>query len=323
MSPLPQTIHQLSCKRIAVAMGIFDGVHLGHQKIIRQLVALAQETKATSVALFFAPHPKEVLFGTPPLFLTSTLQKAELLRQYGAEQVICMPFTKELAAKQPDEFLSLFLPAPPVVTGFCVGKNWRFGCKNAGDATTLADWAHQFGLQSRLVEQVCHNGEPISSTRIRAEITDGNLKEAAAMLGHPISISGTVRHGNGIAKSELDCPTANICEPGQLLPPYGVYAATAQWEGKQACGIVYVGEAPTIRTQGAPVVVTELHLFDVEEDLYGKQMTVAFHEFIRPSIRFPSATALQQQIAKDIETARNLLDSSLPCAGPGVREARP
>ena len=182
MSPLPQTIHQLSCKRIAVAMGIFDGVHLGHQKIIQQLIALAQETEATPVALFFAPHPKEVLFGTPPLFLTSTVQKAELLRQYGAEQVICMPFTKELAAKQPDEFLSLFLPAPPIVTGFCVGKNWRFGCKNAGDATTLANWTRQYGLQSRLVEQVCHNGEPISSTRIRAEITAGNLKEAAAML---------------------------------------------------------------------------------------------------------------------------------------------
>ena len=309
MPILLNTIHQLSCKRFAVAMGIFDGVHLGHQKIIRQLVALAKETEATPVALFFAPHPKEVLFGTPPPYLTSTAQKAELLRRHGAEQIICMPFTKELAAKQPAEFLSIFLSAPPRATGFCVGNNWRFGCGNAGDATTLADWAHQHGLQSYLVEQVCYNGEPISSTRIRAEITAGHLREAAAMLGHPVSISGTVRHGNGIAKSELECPTANLCEPGQILPPYGVYAATAQWDGCCASGIVYVGEAPTIRTQAAPVVVTELHLFDVKEDLYGKQMTVFFHEFIRPSIRFPSVAALQQQIAQDVETAKALLEA--------------
>ena len=309
MPSLPQTIHQLSCKRIAVAMGIFDGVHLGHQEIMRQLVALAQETAATPVALFFAPHPKEVLFGIPPQYLTPTQNKAELLRAHGAAQVVCMEFTQELAAKQPDEFLALFLTGSPDVTGFCVGSNWRFGCSNAGDATALAEWSRHHGLQSRLVAQVCHNGEPISSTRIRAAITDGNLNEAAAMLGRPVSVSGTVRHGNGIGRSELSCPTANICEPGQLLPPFGVYAATAQWEGKQASGIVYVGEAPTIRTQGTPIVITELHLFDVEEELYGKQMTISFREFIRPSIRFPSATALQQQIAKDIETARSLLGS--------------
>ena len=288
-------------------MGIFDGVHLGHQAIIRQLVALAQETEATPVALFFAPHPKEVLFGTPPPYLTPTPQKAELLCSHGAAQVVCMPFTQELATKQPHEFLDLFRTDSPEVTGFCVGSNWRFGHENAGDATALAEWARHNNLHSRLVPQVCHNGKPISSTRIRSAITAGNLTEAAAMLGRPVSVSGTVRHGNGIAKSELTCPTANICEPGQLLPPYGVYAATAQWEGKHANGIVYVGEAPTIRTQGLPVAITELHLFDVEEELYGKQMTVSFHEFIRPSIRFPSTAALQQQIAKDIETAKTLL----------------
>ncbi len=307
MFSLPKTIHQLPCKRIAIAMGIFDGVHLGHQEIMRQLVALAQETEATPVALFFAPHPKEVLFGTPPLYLTPTSYKAELLRAHGAEHVVCMEFTQDLAAKQPDEFLALFLDGSPDVTGFCVGSNWRFGRGNAGDATALAEWSLHHGLQSRLVAQVCHEGESISSTRIRTAITAGNLAEATTMLGRPISISGTVRHGNGIGKSELDCPTANICEPGQLLPPYGVYAATAQWEGKHANGIVYVGEAPTIRTEGSPLVITELHLFDVEEELYGKQMIVSFHDFIRPSIRFPSAAALQQQIAHDIETAKALL----------------
>ena len=308
MFPLPQTIHQLPCKRIAVAMGIFDGVHLGHQEIIRQLVDLAHSTEATPVALFFAPHPKEVLLGAPPLYLTPITQKAELLREHGAEHVVCMEFTQELAVKSPDEFLALFLAGSPTVTGFCVGSNWRFGRGNAGDATALAEWSRHHNLQSRLVAQVCHEGKPISSTRIRTAITAGNLEEAAAMLGRPVSVSGTVRHGNGIAKSKLACPTANICEPGQLLPPYGVYAATAQWEGKQASGIVYVGEAPTIRTEEIPVAITELHLFDVEEELYGKQMTVSFHKFIRPSIRFPSTAALQQQIAHDIETVKALLD---------------
>ena len=246
-----------------------------------------------------------MLFGTPPLCLTSITQKARLLRKHGASQVVCMPFTTELAAKQPREFLRSFLAGKPIITGFCVGNDWRFGRQNAGDARMLAAWAQDHGLECRLVDQVRYQGEPVSSTRIRAEISAGRLDNAAAMLGHPPTVSGIVRHGNGIGATKLNCPTANICEPEQQLPPYGVYAATAEWEGRSAMGIVYVGEAPTIRNQGAPTVITELHLFDVNEELYGKEMCVAFHRFIRPSIRFNSPDELQRQIALDIQRVKD------------------
>lgn len=309
---LPASIQQLSSKRIAVAMGIFDGVHLGHQAIMRELVALAKATEATPVALFFSPHPKAILFGTPPLCLTSVTQKARLLQKHGATEVVCIPFTRELAAKRPDEFLQLFLTDTPVITGFCVGDDWRFGCQNIGDANALATWAKEHHLECRLVKQVCHEGQPVSSTRIRAEIRAGHLENAATMLGRLPTVSGIVRHGNGIGKSKLDCPTANLCEPEQQLPPYGVYAATAEWEGRSATGIVYVGEAPTIRNQGPPVVITELHLFDVHEQLYGKEMSVSFHQFIRPSIRFNSPAELQRQIALDIQQVKAIFNQGQP-----------
>ena len=311
MSELPRAIHDLPCSRIALAVGIFDGVHRGHQAIIQQLLAIAEATHAEPVALFFAPHPKAVLFGEQPPYLTNPKQKAGLLHQAGAAQVVCMPFTRELAALSPQAFLEGLLSGTPAVTGFCVGENWRFGNGNLGKAQDLASWCADHGLACQLVKQVCHDGDAISSTRIRHAIQAGELAEAAAMLGRPVSICGTVRHGLGLAGRELQCPTANLQEPGQILPPNGVYAASATWEGRHAFGIVYVGDAPTIRS-GQPEIITELHLFDLEEVLYGKEVTISFQAFIRPSLHFSSPQALQQQIEQDIRRARTLQKQGLP-----------
>lgn len=292
--------------RIAVAMGIFDGVHLGHQAIMSRLLQLAKDTNAVPVALFFAPHPREVLSGNPPETLTSPEQKVFLLRKFGAEKIVCVPFTRELAALSPEEFLKHFFIAKGLTTtGFCVGSNWRFGRNNCGDTAVLAKWSSEHGIACECVPQVCHNDMAISSTRIRSDIKSGNLAEAEFMLGRPFAITGDVRHGNGIASSKLSCPTANIFEPHQAMPPFGVYAARAFWEDHCADGIAYIGKAPTIRSDSTPIL--EIHLFDANEDLYGKTLKVEFHAFLRESIKFPSAEALETQIQLDIAEAKKHL----------------
>ncbi len=297
---LPET------SRIAVAMGIFDGVHLGHQKIMTTLREIALETSAVPVALFFSPHPREVLGFASPKNLTTQTQKARLLLKAGAERLVCIRFTREIAELAPEAFMERFFVENGLkVTAFCVGSNWRFGHGNSGDASTLTRWAAKHGIRSVTVPQVCHGGAPISSTRIRAAVESGDLENAGKMLGRKFSINGLVRHGNRIASDALSCPTANICEEHQALPPYGVYAARALWSGQSADGIVYVGEAPTVRDDHIPIV--EMHLFDIDKNLYGVDMTIEFHAFLRKSMKFDSVSALEAQIRHDIAEARSHL----------------
>lgn len=293
-------------RRMAVAMGIFDGVHLGHQAIIKALHDVSKETDAVPVALFFSPHPREVLgFGSPKI-LTTPSHKARLLLDSGAERLVCVKFTRELAGLAPEAFLEkFFVQTGLTVTAFCVGSNWRFGCGNSGDAATLTQWAASRSIRCITVPQVCHGNTPICSTRIRSAVESGNLDEAERMLGRKFSIDGMVRHGNGIAGGSLSCPTANICEPNHALPPYGVYAARAYWNGHSDDGIVYVGEAPTIRNDNLPLV--EMHLFNENVSLYGKEMNVEFHAFLRKSIKFASVSALEAQIRNDIAKAKECL----------------
>ena len=297
--------------RMAVAMGIFDGVHLGHQAIIKELRKISQETDATPVAMFFSPHPREVLgFGSPKILTTAT-HKARLLLEAGAERLVCVKFTRELAELSPEAFLEKFFVKDGLtVTAFCVGSNWRFGHGNSGDAATLTAWSSSHSIRCITVPQVCHEKTPICSTRIRAAVESGNLDEAARMLGRPFSIDGIVKHGNGIAGDSLACPTANICEANHALPPYGVYAARAYWNGHSDDGIVYVGEAPTIRNDNIPLV--EMHLFNTNGDFYGLEMTVEFHAFLRKSIKFNSVSALETQIKHDIVRAQECLAKVTP-----------
>lgn len=289
---------------IAVAMGIFDGVHIGHQAIISHLAAIAAECHAIPVAMFFNPHPSLVLGHTPPLQLTDLQSKSSLLLQHGAEKLICMPFTRELSQMSPIEFLDCYF-GNANIKAFCVGSNWRFGRMNSGDTHTLSDWASSHDIQAHIVPQICIGNQVVSSTRIRQEIADGNLDNAMTMLGRRFSIAGEICHGNGIGGRDLSCPTANIAVQGHAIPPYGVYGARAFVDDKQEYGIVYVGEAPTIRSTENPIVLVELHLFNIDCDLYGKNITVEFHNYLRPSIKFASKQELMQQIQKDIAQTKS------------------
>lgn len=291
--------------RVAVALGVFDGVHLGHQAILSELAKAAEDTDAIPVALFFSPHPRDVLCPPGPKYLTSPECKSKLLCRYGAEYSAVVEFDRELASLEAEEFLEkYFLNCRAEVTAFCVGSNWRFGRGNAAGTADLENWAAAHGRQARIVPCVEVGGETVSSTRIRAMVEKGELEMAAGLLGRKFAVSGTVVHGNGVGR-RIDCATANIVDDRHILPPEGVYAADAELDGRRIRGIVYVGKAPTIRGDAGSLWV-ELHLFDIEEDLYGKFLSVSFLRFMRPSIRFSSPEELGRQIQLDIAAARAL-----------------
>jgi len=299
---------QLPDVRVAVAMGYFDGVHRGHQAIIAKLASVARDTDACPVALFFSPHPRAVVHPPAPLHITPLEKKAELLLQAGAEKLVCVPFTRELSQLTADEFLEqFFLEGGAEVTAFCVGENWMFGRGNHGDALYLRKWAEQHGIRACIVPPVCHEGSLVSSTRIRESIQRGDMKSAREMLGRNYAIQGIVQHGNSLGGTVLSCPTANLVEPDYETPAFGVYAATARWDAvpEGADAIVYVGDAPTIRTSEQPQVVIELHILEADVNLYDKNITVEFREFLRPSMKFATPEALAKQIQIDISRVKH------------------
>ena len=287
--------------RFAVALGIFDGVHIGHRQIVSNVCELAHQTDAVPIVVTFEPHPKKVLTGQAPLFLTNLEQKSALLKECGIEEIWPLQFTEELARMSAADFLKM-LCSKELITAFCVGSNFRFGAGNAADAVFLKEWCNENGVECRVIAPVEYEGQPVSSSRIRKAVLDGELDAAEKMLGRRYSICGVVRKGYGIASKEFSVPTANLVEPDYALPPEGVYAARAILDEKFFAGIVYLGTAPTIKHDGQ--VVVELHLFDVEEDMYGRRLEVFFEKFIRPSRVFGSREELKEQIAHDIKTAK-------------------
>ena len=292
--------------RIAVALGVFDGVHLGHQAILARLTRLASETASVPVALFFSPHPRELLCPPGPKHLTSLNYKSMLLRQYGAEQVVAMDFTRGIASMSASDFLERhFCTGGLDVSGFCVGENWRFGKGNSAGVDYLAEWGAHHGKRVEVVPFVEYEGGPVSSTRLRALVENGELGMVREMLGRSFAVSGIVSHGNGVGK-KLDCATANIVDEMHVLPPSGVYAAMASWNGRVEAGIAYVGTAPTIRAD-ATVPWVELHLLDCNENLYDQEVTVNFLKFIRTDRRFASQDELARQIGLDIAECRGIL----------------
>ena len=291
-------------RRVAVAIGVFDGVHRGHQAIFRELATLCADASAEPVAMFFEPHPRAVLQPeTAPLRILSSEDRIEEIRRLGIRLFVRFPFTKELAAQSPQEFFERELAETGLdICGYCVGENWRFGCRNSGDAATLRRLS---GVDVRIVPSLLQNGLPVSSTRIRKALADGDMELVEAMMGRPYCLHGTVRHGQGKGGAELSYPTANLTGGGVQLPKFGVYAARGASGGAVRDGIVYVGDAPTLR--GGSVLV-EFHAFDFKGDLYGKELKVEFVEFLRPSVKFDDSEALKRQIEADVVRARHVLE---------------
>ena len=281
----------------AVALGTFDGVHLGHRQVIGAARDWARTHDTRSSVVTFDPHPLQVLRPEdPPKLLTGTDVKLSLIEQLGVDEVIVIPFTRELSLLEPEAFCRDVLAERLQARHVSVGENFRFGHGAAGDADFLRSRTE---FETDVVPLIGHGGEAVSSSRIRELVSAGAVKEAAELLGAPFTLEGTVVAGDARGR-ELDMPTANIePSPEIVVPGVGVYAARAASDGVEAAAAVNIGVRPTFEEAGDLRV--EAHLIGFEGDLYGRRIRLAFLARLRDEERFESADALVEQMHRDVE----------------------
>ena len=318
---IPANLKQIrelaSCgiSRAAVAIGVFDGVHRGHQKLLTELLTVASELNAAPVVMTFFPHPRNILTGNPPNLLYPPQEKIRLLRSYGIQAVVTVSFTRQFSSLTPEKFLEQSVFAGTcVIPAICVGRHWKFGSGAAGNADFLEQMAKRKHFLFRAVDELCmQDGQVISSTAIRETIRSGNLSRAEEMLGRRYSLSGTVVHGYRNAEEKLHTPTANLEIREGVLPPHGVYAAIARLPDQEPCpAAVNIGTAPTFREEYGQISPrVEVHLLNgFQGDLYGREMNLELVGFIRKEEQFPDIGSLQMQIVKDIKHIRQILERS-------------
>lgn len=289
----------------SVALGYFDGVHRGHQRIIAAAVREARREGLKSIVLTFEPHPLAVLKpeAAPPL-LTPFDEKARLVRALGVDVLLVLHFTPSLAQMQASSFVRDVLVGNLKVRHVTVGYNYTFGRGGEGTAEALITWGEELGFRVSVVPAVLVGGETVSSSRIRELLAAGELEKATAFLGRLPAVSGRVVHGARRGRS-LGFPTANIeVAPGLALPRFGVYAVRAWYRCRPYTGVANIGYVPTF---GPGPVRLEVHFFDFREDLYGRRLRIEFVSFLRPEKAFASATDLKAQMEVDAGRAREVL----------------
>ena len=294
---------------VVLAVGSFDGVHRGHQRVIGLAVEMAQKAGGEAWVLTLDPHPLKILKpeAAPPL-ITSTLHKVRLIEELGADGCVVMPFTRELAAEEPDAFLKRLKQTVTGLFALVVGENWTFGHRGRGDVALLKKLAPGLGFAATVVEPILWKNAAISSTRVRQAVAKGHLAEARETLGRPFSILGTVVSGKRLGRL-LGFPTANLDPHNEVRPPSGVYAVQVLVNGRVLNGAAFLAE-----TREAPSTpsgfVTEVHIMDFDEDIYGMDIEVLFIEWLRAAQHFDSRGALKKQIGLDVQKARDILEKT-------------
>lgn len=287
-----------------VVIGNFDGVHLGHVGVLADARTFAARSAPALVvrALTFDPHPATVMGRVAPPVLTTLERKAELLRRSGADEVVVRTFDRAFSENTPETFARELLAGALGARVVVVGENFRFGHQRAGDFATLGELGRALGFETHAAELRGDGRGPFSSTRVRAALGAGDLDEVFAVLGRPHAFSGVVVHGAHRGRT-IGFPTANVDDVPEMLPPDGVYAVRVEGLGG---GVMNVGVRPTVA--GAEAKRTqEVHLFDVDRDLYGERLRVHVIGRIRGEQKFSGIDALRAQIAKDAESARRIL----------------
>jgi riboflavin kinase / FMN adenylyltransferase len=297
-------------QNVFLAIGVFDGVHLGHQRVIGRACQAAQAGNGSAVVLTFDPHPVRVLAPdkAPPL-LTSTAHKLRLIRDLGADTCLVLHFDHNFAQTPPAEFIATLARSITGLRRICVGTRFRFGHDRLGDVALIAKLASQYGYQAEEVTSAKIGEEMISSTAVRQHILEGKLDRAAAMLGRRFSVLGAVVHGAQRGRA-MGFPTANVDPHNEVLPPDGVYAVYANCDGKDLTGMANIGVRPTVG-EANPARRLEVNLFDFTGNLYGKEVEVTFVGKIRDEQKFDSLPALRAQITRDEQTARALLRGTM------------
>lgn len=285
---------------VALAIGFFDGVHLGHQAIVTEAQSIAHREHGEAWVLTFDVHPRRVLRKDAPPLLTSNRHKLLLLKRYGVDGCLLLPFTESFADTEPEAFAGDLLRQIPGLCGIVTGADWRFGRHGRGDGALLARMAGERQLRVTILPPVLDEGAPVSSTRVRAAIADGDILAASRLLGRPFSLLGTVVHGHGIGR-RIGFPTANLDWSAEALPPTGVYAVHALIGDELTDGVLSYGTRPTLFDGAAPAA--ELHVPGLARDLYGQEVEVFFVGRLRGQQRFADEEALRRGIAGDVEAA--------------------
>jgi riboflavin kinase/FMN adenylyltransferase len=292
---------------VVLAIGVFDGVHLGHQAVIQRAQEVARASRGSAVVLTFDPHPARVLRpdGGPRL-LTTTEQKLELILGMGVERVLLLRFDQALASREGGDFVRDLAGACRPLGGICVGRDWSFGRGRSGNFGVLKALGAELGFEAVGVEAVGAEGAGvISSTVIRTEVEEGRMENAAQFLGRPYAVRGEVVRGQELGR-RIGFPTANLAVQNDGLLRDGVYAVRVRVDDQWLDGVLNLGKRPTV-VEKAPERVMEVHLLGFHGDLYGKRAEVEFYRWIRPEQRFDGVDALRGQIARDCEEARDVL----------------
>lgn len=294
---------------VAVTLGNFDGVHLGHQQLLRRAAAAARENGGVALAFTFEPHPLAVLAKQPPRLLQSRAAKRRAIAELGLDYLLELPFTAELAAVPPRAFVRQFLaPAGLAADLLVVGFNFSFGAKGEGNAETLQKLGAELGLRVEVLPPFQWEGRVVSSSWLRRLIAGGEIAMANRLLGREYALAGEVVHGRQLGRNFFGFPTANIlADASMLLPAFGVYAAWAECAGRVFPAVVNVGLRPTVAENVVPTI--ETHCLGVDCDFYGQQMRVRFVREIRPERKFASLELLREQIAADSRTAAEILQT--------------
>ena len=291
-----QTTHSKSI----LALGMFDGVHLGHQALIRLAHRAAGEMGAQTVAFTFSDAPGKLL-GLPVTSLSTPDQRRAWLREAGADRVDMVDFTQSFADLSPEGFLD-YLQARYRVVALAAGFNYTFGKFGAGTAQTLRELGQKRGIRILIADPVRMDGESVSSTRIRSLVSQGRMEAARALLGRPYTLTGRVVSHRHIGRT-LGYPTANLSLADQLLPPDGVYATVALVNGESRRAVTNVGKNPTV---GGNERTVETFLLDESASLYGAELSVLFLSYLRGERDFGSLSALSEQIGRDVEAAKKV-----------------
>jgi riboflavin kinase / FMN adenylyltransferase len=301
-------------KKIVLTIGSFDGVHLGHRKILERVISLARTFEGESAVITFDPHPRQVLpqkNGDLKL-LNDSKEKSKLLEEQGIDHLVLVKFTQEFSQQSPRDYIESFLINnfnPKVIV---IGYDHRFGRDRTGNIDTLKN----FILTNPVFEIIEIPKEDIeaitiSSTKIRNFLKEGNLEQANRMLGYPYPLSGIVERGNNIG-SKIGFPTANLRlqDKNKLIPGSGVYAVLAEYREKKYQAMLYIGERPTLG--GDFALSIEVNIFDFDADLYGQKLNIHFHKKVREEINFDSLEALREQLHRDRENVLQYFLNSMP-----------
>ena len=289
----------------AVTLGKFDGIHKGHQKLMKKILA-KKEQGLKSVVFTFGQMPGTVFYGKGRTILTREERKQHL-EAMGIDYMVECPFVPEIIQMEPEDFVKKILVEQLNVKYIAVGPDFRFGHNRRGGCSLLKEMAAQFGFEVEVVEKECLEDKVISSTYVRHMLETGEMEMVQKLLGYPYYVSGTVIRGHAIGRT-IGIPTINLLpDDEKILPPNGVYLTKTIFGEEEHFGITNIGVKPTISGEEAKGI--ETHLFDFEGDLYDRELTIAFYAFERKERRFPSLEELKEQLKKDIQWGRALTAS--------------